>query len=83
MKGTTRSRSGGSRLGLFDSSLLCGWGACHCRCRFGACGSDALCLAREGFLAHLDPVVLLFDLLYKVLYVSGPKKPHNHISNIQ
>jgi hypothetical protein len=60
MKGTTRSRSGGGRLGLFNSSFLCRWPgrACRCRCRFGTRGSDALRLAREGFLAHLNPVVL-------------------------
>jgi hypothetical protein len=60
MKGTARSRSGGGRLGLFNSSFLCRWPgrACRGNCRFGARGSDALGLTREGFLAHLNPVVL-------------------------
>ena len=66
MKGTTRSRSRrrsrsrGGWLGLFNSTFLCRWPrrACRCRCRFGTCGSNALGLAREGFLAHLNPVVL-------------------------
>ena len=82
MKGTTRSRSGGGRLGLFNSSFLCRWPgrASRRRCRFDTRSSNALGLAREGFLAHLNPVVLELDLFYKVLYVSGPK---NHINNIQ
>ena len=60
MKGATRSRSRGGRLGLFNSGFLCRWPgrACRCRCRFGTGGSNAFGLAREGFLAHLNPVVL-------------------------
>ena len=81
MKGATRSRSGCGRLCLFNSSFLCRWPgrACRCRCHFGTRGSDALGLARESFLAHLDPVVLQLDLLYKVLYVSGPRNNINDI----
>jgi hypothetical protein len=60
MKGTTRGRRGGGRLGLFNSSFLRRWPgrACRCRYRFGTRGSEALGLARESFLAHLNPVVL-------------------------
>jgi hypothetical protein len=59
MKGTTRRGSGGGRLGLFNGTFLCRWPgrASRCRCCFGTRGSDALGLARKGFLAHLNPVV--------------------------
>lgn len=84
MKGTTRSRSGRGRLGLFNNSFLCRWHgrSCRCRRRFGTRGSDALGLPREGLLAHVNPVVLQLDFLYKVLHVSGPKHHINNISQI-
>lgn len=78
MKGTPQRRSGrrsrGGGLGRLCSVLL---RACWCRsgrggCRFGAGGSYAFYLTREGLLAHLDPVILELSFLHKILHIAGP-----------